>query len=241
MIKTNTNMEHHIFDIETKPYSDEEILKNAKPFSKDDVKLGNLKDPEKIEAKLEAAEGIYKAGLLDKAALDPHTSSICAIGINERNTDNVKLLLGEERDILMEFWAIFRGTSEAWCYWSGSNDKTAFDPRHSITRSWKLGIPTAWRVVSKRGFLTDRFVDITQTYLFGASYPSYCSAEKAAEQLGLIGTQSGCGMVKSKQALKASGVEGKNFHEVLESNLELALEYLKNDVALERAIAERIL
>ena len=234
-------MEHHIFDIETKPYSEEDILKNSKPFSKDDVKLGNLKDPEKIEAKLDAAEDIYKRNLLDKAALDPHTSSICAIGYNERNTDSVKLLLGDERDILTEFWNVFRGTSEAWCFWSGSNDKTAFDPRHIIMRSWKLGVPTAWRVVGKRGFLTDRFVDISQTYLFGASYPSYCSADKAAEQLGLVGTQSGCGMVKSKQALKSSGVEGKNFHEVLESNPKLAKEYLTNDVALERAIAERIL
>ena len=41
-------METNIFDIETKPDSEESILANAKPFDKSDVKLGNLKDPDKI-------------------------------------------------------------------------------------------------------------------------------------------------------------------------------------------------
>ena len=41
--------------------------------------------------------------------------------------------------------------------------------------------------------------------------------------------------------LKFEGVEGKNFHEVLKTDANLALKYLTNDVAMERGIAERIL
>ena len=235
-------METNIFDIETAPYSDEDILKNAKAFDPADVRVGNLKDPDKIQAKLDAAEDIYHRNLLDKAALDPHTSSICAIGFNLANSSVAELLVNRpEKELLEHFWGIFESNPQPWGYWSGSNDKTTFDPRHLIIRSWKLKVKTPWGIVSNRGYLSDRFVDISQVYLFGASYPSYCSADKAAEQLGLIGKESGCGKVKSKQALKNNGVDGKTFYKVLETDSVLAREYLKNDIAMERAIADRIL
>jgi hypothetical protein len=235
-------METNIFDIETKPDNEESVLKNAKPFNKSDVKLGNLKDPDKIEAKIEKAEVEYKRSLLDRAALDPHTSSICAIGINLNGRDKVIHLASEkEKDILTDFWQLYQDSSRKWAYWSGSNNKESFDPRHIIVRSWKLGIKTPYGLISQNGWLTDKFLDISQTYLFGCKFPSFCSADNAAKQLGLIGTKSECGLVVSKVELEKEGVEGKNFHEVLESNRELALKYLTNDVCIERAIADRIL
>ena len=235
-------METNIFDIETAPYSDEEILQNAKPFNPHDVKLGNLKDPEKIAAKLELAENGYKQTLLDKAALDPHTSKICAIGLNKFGSSEVHTICGmDEETILETFWGYFRTSHNPWCYWSGSNNKECFDPRHIIVRSWKLGVLVPHAVVNTRGYLTDRFVDLSQIYMFGDSYPSYCSSENACKQLGLFGKDEGCGVILSKMALKSEGVEGKNFHEVLKADANLALKYLTNDVAMERGIAERIL
>lgn len=235
-------METNIFDIETAPYPDDEILENAKPFNADDVKLGNLKDPEKIKAKLEAAEKGYKQSLLDKAALDPHTSKICAIGLNKAGSSEVHTICGmDEETILETFWGYFRTSHNPWCYWSGSNNKECFDPRHIIVRSWKLGVLVPHAVVNTRGYLTDQFVDLSQIYMFGDSYPSYCSSENACKQLGLFGKDEGCGKIKSKEMLKFEGVEGKNFHEVLISNVDLAIKYLTNDVAMERGIAERIL
>ena len=235
-------METNIFDIETKPDSEVSILANAKPFDKSDVKLGNLKDPDKIEAKLEKAEVEYKNSLLDKAALDPHTSSICAIGINLNATSKVIHLADpKEENILKEFWELYNDSTRKWAYWSGSNTKESFDPRHIIVRSWKLGVNTPWGLVSQNGWLTDKFVDIAQTYLFGGKFPSFCSADNCAKQLNLIGKESGCGIVLSKEDLKQDGVEGKNFHEILDSNPKLAIKYLTNDVCIERAIAERIL
>lgn len=235
-------METNIFDIETAPYSDEEILRNAKPFNPHDVKLGNLKDPEKIAAKLESAEKGYKQSLLDKAALDPHTSTICAIGLNKEGSRQVHVICEiPEKEILEMFWNYYRTSHNPWCYWSGSNNKECFDPRHIIVRSWKLGVLIPHGVVSTRGYLTDRFVDLSQVYMFGDSYPSFCSSENACKQLGLTGSESGCGIVLSKDYLKGEGVEGKNFYKVLEDDRKLALKYLTNDVAMERAIANRIL
>jgi hypothetical protein len=235
-------METNIFDIETKPYNSEEILRQTKPFNKDDVKIGNLKDPEKIQAKLEKAEIEYNKSLLDKASLDPHTSSICAIGINLSGSDEVIHLASEnERDILEGFWTMFVESNNKWAFWSGSNTKESFDPRHLIVRSWKLGVRTPYALVSQGGWLTDKFLDISQVYLFGGKYPSYCSADNAVKQLSLIGKESGCGKVISKVDLEKEGVEGKNFYKILESDRELALKYLTNDVCIERAIADRIL
>lgn len=235
-------METNIFDIETAPYSDDDILKFAKPFNSKDVKLGNLKDPEKIEAKLESAEKGYKQSLLDKAALNPHTSKICAIGLNKAGSSEVHTICGmDEETILETFWGYFRTSHNPWCYWSGSNNKECFDPRHIIVRSWKLGVLVPHAVVNTRGYLTDQFVDLSQIYMFGDSYPSYCSSENACKQLGLFGKDEGCGKIKSKEMLKFEGVEGKNFYQVLKTDVNLALKYLTNDVAMERGIAERIL
>ena len=61
-------------DIETGP------TKNALSyFSRKDVKLGNLKDPNKIEAKLAEAEDEF----LDKAALSPITGKVLAVGLTD--------------------------------------------------------------------------------------------------------------------------------------------------------------
>ena len=235
-------METNIFDIETKPFDENIILQNADPFDPTSVRIGNLKDEAKIEAKIKASEKAYTKQLLDKAALDPHTSSICAIGINLVDSNQViHLCEGTEIDILNMFWDYYRQSNHKWAFWSGSNNKEYFDPRHIIVRSWKQGVSVPWGVVSQGGWLNDRFLDLSQIYLFGTSYPSYCSADNAAKQLALLGKESGCGVVQSKIALRDKGVEGKNFHKVLEHDRQLALQYLTNDVAMERAIANRIL
>lgn len=232
-------MEVNIFDIETKPHDEAELLKTLKPFDKQSVKIGNLKDPDKIEAKIEQAEIEYKRQYLDKAALSPHTSSICAIGINKSNSEKITILKGDEASILIDFWEHYKSNNDPWAFWSGSNNREAFDPRHIIVRSWKLGLNVPYGTVRQGGYLTDRFFDLSPVYLFGSPFPSYCSANDCAEQLNLQCCC--CGKLLSKKMLKELGVEGKNFHEVLETNHDLALEYLKNDIIIERAIADVIL
>ena len=141
---------------------------------------------------MKAAEKGYKQSLLDKAALDPHTSTICAIGLNKAQDQGrcTSYLRSPRR---RKFWRCSGITTGhhtiLGAIGAGANNKECFDPRHIIVRSWKLGVLVPHAVVNTRGYLTDQFVDLSQIYMFGDSYPSYCSSENACKQLGLFGTR----------------------------------------------------
>ena len=80
------------FDIETS------ATKNALSyFSRSEVKLGNLRDPNKIEAKLAEAEDEF----LDKAALSPITGKVLAVGLTDGAVHEV-LTYESEKEIITE-------------------------------------------------------------------------------------------------------------------------------------------
>ena len=134
-----------VFDIETR-LCPARYLPSYKPFTKpapektefdpSTVKLGAMKDPEKIEAKISAARdkhvedyvlavkahkeaaGDYYAKQADKAALYPGQSEICAIGWQVPGEEPVTLMLGDEgieteEDLLVPFIALFREVTES--------------------------------------------------------------------------------------------------------------------------------
>jgi len=244
-IYTTKTMRNHVFDIETKALPDK-VTEFTKPFAKEEVLVGNLKDPEKIAAKQEAAEAGYWAKAHDKAALNPHTSEIVTIGIHLDNNGETFMLEGSEAHILGSFWTIYKQhTQHNWCYWTGSNDKGAFDVRHIVIRSWVNRVPVPEGLVSARGYLSNGFVDLAQVFLFGAPFPSYCSLDLAGRQLGVIGTTNDCATVQSKLDIEATtGVTGMTFAEFRqgeERQHEQAVAYLRNDLALTRGIADIIL
>lgn len=237
----NNTQKTIVFDIETAP-SDELVEKNTKPFDPSTVKLGNLKDEEKITAKLAEAESKYYENAYRKAALDPITGYICAIGIAYDDKD-FELLYGDESDILTKFWVAFTPNSNAnWAYYTGSNNKTTFDIRFILMRSWMNKVKVPWGIVTKTGYFNGAFVDLAQIYLAGADYVTYCGLSRCAEQLDMIGEDVGFATVRSKDELKLStGVTGANFHELLVSDPKAADTYLINDLALTKALANRIL
>jgi hypothetical protein len=238
-IKTN------IFDIETAPRLDL-VNELTKPFKRSDVKLGNLKDPEKIAAKMETAEADYWAKANDKCQLNPFTSEICAIGVHLDGAPEAILMDGSEIQILSKFWSLIAAhNSERWAYYTGSNNKSAFDPRHIICRSWVNKVKVPEGIISEGGFISRLFVDLAQIFLAGGDYPAFVGADMCAKQLGLIGEDVGFATVKSKDQLSDSdGLTGKNFWKFWRGDDDqkaLAAEYLTNDLAIERAIADRIL
>jgi hypothetical protein len=237
----NNTQKTVVFDIETAP-SDELVEKNTKPFDPSTVKLGNLKDEEKIAAKLAEAENRYYENAYKKAALDPITGYICAIGIGYHD-DKPEILTGDESNILKNFWMAFEGNAnDNWAYYTGSNNKTTFDIRFILMRSWMNKVKVPWGIVTKTGYFNGAFVDLAQIYLAGADYVTYCGLSRAAEQMNLIGEDVGFATVRSKDELKLStGVTGANFHELLVSDPKAADTYLINDLALTRALADRIL
>jgi hypothetical protein len=69
-----------IFDMETRPRSIDEIMHIAGEFDESSVKVGNLKDPDKIAEKIENARESYEQDLIDKAGLKAEHAQPCAIG-----------------------------------------------------------------------------------------------------------------------------------------------------------------
>src|SRR5262245_13453189 len=70
-----------IFDVETGPLADSELSALLPPFDPAEVKTGNLKDPSKIAEKIAEAEANHRRDFFDKAALDPLTGRVVAIGM----------------------------------------------------------------------------------------------------------------------------------------------------------------
>lgn len=92
-----------IFDIETAPRTEEEIEQIAPAFDENSVLVGNLKDPEKIQQKIEKAEVNHISNLVNKAALHAHYSQPCAIGYIHLD-GKVQLDFSEPKELLEQFW-----------------------------------------------------------------------------------------------------------------------------------------
>jgi len=122
-----------IFDIETGPLSEEQVLAiSGQPpelshpgeFSPNSVKLGVMKDPAKIEAKVaearakhEAAVAAYeenkakaltewKESSMRSAALSAVTGQVLAVGFRASN-GKVNIQMGNEQEMLAQFWGLY--------------------------------------------------------------------------------------------------------------------------------------
>src|SRR6516162_3865548 len=103
-------MQTIIFDVEPRPLADSELSALLPPFDPAEVKTGNLKDPAKIAEKLADAEANHRRDFFDKAALDPLTGRVIAIGMLDLETDKF-FIIGhdDEARTLGEFWQAARG------------------------------------------------------------------------------------------------------------------------------------
>lgn len=83
------------------------------PFNEDEVKVGNLKDPEKIEAKIKEAKEDYEAESDSQACLSSLTGKICAIAVVLQSIKGDKIdqsLISyytnkDESKLLEDFWS----------------------------------------------------------------------------------------------------------------------------------------
>ena len=98
-----------LFDIETGPLPESELAGLLPPFDPAEVKTGNIKDPEKIAAKIAEAESNHKRDFIEKAALDPLSGRVIAIGLLNHNTRQF-VVSGhdDEARTLAEFWSVWR-------------------------------------------------------------------------------------------------------------------------------------
>lgn len=241
-------MKFVIFDIETQGLRDEALalaepfkdFEPLPPFDPKSVKLGNLKDADKIAAKIRAEEAAYpqkikeheaayekakldyQAKLISKAALNPLCGKIVAIGIKTKDTETI--ICGDEKDILKEFWDFYASSSEQFLGWNING----FDVPFIVRRCWLNNVVVP-NIFNGR-FLISKFVDLMEKFACG-EYGYKLSLDKAAHFFGVQGKYEG-------------DCTGETFAEKFLSNDPVARkeaeEYLKCDLRATWAIADKL-
>ena len=228
------------FDIETGPLAESELSTLLPPFDPAEVKTGNLKDPAKIMEKIAEAEANHRRDFFDKAALDPITGRVVAIGVladghqaDGHQTDSHHegcqrdyaegefFIIGHEDEArtLTEFWKLVRGEMGRINPLIGFNIFN-FDLPFLIKRSWKLRVPVPFGL--RRGrYWSDQICDLRECWQLG-DRQAKGSLDAIARHLG-VGCKNG---------------DGKAFAELWATDRAKAEAYLRNDVELTAKVAD---
>jgi hypothetical protein len=211
-----------IFDVETGPLAEGELSALLPPFDPAEVKTGNLKDPAKIAEKIAEAEANHRRDFFDKAALDPLTGRVIAIGMLDLETDKF-FIIGHDHEArtLTEFWEASQGEMGRLNSMLGFNIFN-FDLPFLIRRSWKHRIKVPFGI--RRGrYWGDQLVDLRDAWQLG-DRQAKGSLDSIARHLG-VGAKNG---------------EGKAFAELWLNDRPKAEAYLRNDIQLTAKVADAL-
>jgi len=244
-------------DIETGAQPDEELLRQYEPpekpgaFDPASVDLGRAKKQETIDAKIAEAEAIHcakianwpnylashkaewLAGVKEKAALDPLTGRVLAIGMWDGfSVREPHLLHGHgEVGVLTHWWetaVISHVDGEEFVFHNG----VGFDLPFLVRRSWLLDVSIPDWVFTFRGgrlqFNSEAFLDTMTTWTMGA-YGQYVKLDVLARAFGVEGKLKGC-----------TGADFDRMYHGSKKERELALEYLRQDVRVTLWVAQRL-
>jgi DNA polymerase elongation subunit (family B) len=192
------------------------------PFNPDDVKLGNIKDPEKIAAKIEEARCNHFENFKSAAALDAKYGNVLAIGWADEFSD-VEIAHGDEFAAITTFFEVLHQMESGFIY--GYNIK-GFDLPFLFQRAWILGISPPRNLRSYRGgrtYWNDSIVDLMEAWCMGRDFKGQ-SLDSVARALG-VGSKTG---------------HGARFAQTYAADQKAALDYLTNDVNLVAKVAERM-
>jgi len=215
-------MQTYTFDVETGPLAESELSALLPPFDPAEVKTGNLKDPAKIAEKIAEAEANHRRDFFDKAALDPLTGRVIAIGMLDLETDKF-FIIGhdDEARTLTEFWEASQGEMGRLNGMLGFNIFN-FDLPFLIRRSWKHRIKVPFGI--RRGrYWGDQLVDLRDAWQLG-DRQARGSLDTIARHLG-VGAKNG---------------EGKAFAELWLNDRPKAEAYLRNDIQLTAKVADAL-
>jgi hypothetical protein len=226
--------------VETGPLPEAELVAAMPAFDPAEVKTGNLKDPAKIAEKIAEAEVSQRRDFFDKAALDPLTGRVVAIGVlcfearGEFGPDFKKpdrcLILGheDEAETLREFWDLTRGEMGRLNPLIGFNI-FGFDLPFLIRRSWKQRVPVPWGL--RRGrYWDNQLIDLREAWQLG-DRQARGSLDCVAKHLG-VGAKTGC---------EPHGPpNGKAFADLWQRDRPQAEAYLRNDLELTAKVADAL-
>jgi hypothetical protein len=214
--------DYYVFDIETVPLPDEELRQAIPAFNEEEVKVGNLK-PENAAAKIEKARLEHANRILEKAALDPLTGRVAAVGIlGPAATGTVRTLFDpDEKKLINWFFSEYVRTGES--RWIGFNI-AGFDIPFLLRRAWKLGIKPPYHALLKGRYLSSFLIDLAEVWRCSTHERDFPSLSRLAEFLG-VGSKLG---------------SGAGFAHLLYSDEKAAREYLERDLYLTWAVAVRL-
>ena len=226
-------MDTIIFDVETAPLPESELAALMPPFDPAEVRTGNLKDPDKIAAKIAEAEANHRRDFMERAALDPLTGRVLAIGLlrlaplpcplpsaeREKSLEFKVVADEDEAAMLREFWEVCRGEMGRINRLVGFNTHL-FDLPYLIRRSWKHRVQVPLGI--RRGrFWADEMIDLRDAWQLG-DRQARGSLDAIAKHLG-IGGKNG---------------NGADFAKLWQSDRAKAVEYLRNDLELTAKMAD---
>lgn len=219
-------METNVFDIETGSLPESELAALMPPFDPAEVKTGNIKDPEKIAAKLAEAEANHRRDFIERAALDPLTGRVVAIGVitfSGNSNAGLFTIFGhdDEARTLRDFWELTRGEMGRLNTLIGFNIFN-FDLPFLIRRSWKHGVPVPFGI--RRGrYWGDQIIDLRDCWQLG-DRQARGSLDSISRHLG-VGAKNG---------------DGKAFAELWQTDRKQAEAYLRNDLELTVKVAHAL-
>ena len=215
-------MQTIVFDVETGPLAESELSALLPPFDPAEVKTGNLKDPAKIAEKIAEAEANHRRDFIERAALDPLTGRVVAIGMMDLETDAFSIIgHDDEARTLREFWEAARGEMGRLNPMLGFNIFN-FDLPFLIRRSWKHRIKVPFGI--RRGrYWGDQLVDLRDAWQLG-DRQARGSLDSISKHLG-VGAKNG---------------DGKAFAELWRTNRQQAEAYLRNDIELTAKVADAL-
>lgn len=207
------------FDIETGPLPPDQLV--IPPFNPADVKLGNIKDPDKIAAKIQAAEENHQSDYIKHAALDALSGQVLAIGYRVEHQAIGVIYAKEhdtEEDVLLEFWRLI-SRFDRQPQLIGFNIK-AFDLPFLFKRSWKHRIhPPYW--LRNGRYWNDMVIDLREVWQVGDNR-AHGSLASISRVLGL-GEKAG---------------NGADFSLLWNTDREAAINYCMRDVQLTQHVAD---
>ena len=246
-----------VFDIETGPLPIEKLTEIVPEFNADSiahpgewdpssVKVGNLKDSEKIHEKIEqakaahqasvdsfmdrvvAAEKAYWSDVTSKAALSALTGQVLAIGYKSERGMRLDCVAEDksEKVLLDWFWSTYQAMRESDRHLAGFNIRE-FDIPFMAQRSVILGVSVPKTLLVQDKWLDKTFIDLRDRF-------GFCG--RPAGTLDAICKACGIGG-------KPEGTTGAMFAELYSNpeTREKAIEYLKNDLEMTFGLAERML
>jgi hypothetical protein len=219
-----------IFDIETG--ANLERSRALMPdFDEKEVRVGNLKDSDKIASKIGDRRRNHEKNWLEDSALRPETGHVLAIGLLPTRGENPQALifhvqeLGSEKEVLLSFWDFLESTQKSTGQAFTGFAIFHFDLPFLIIRSRILGVPVPINLKVGRYFNLTRFCDLQEEWLCGRSRnDTRCSLAYVSKALD-VGEKT---------------QDGKEFENLYTLDTTAALDYLRHDLDLARGVARKL-